>query len=323
MQLARRTLLRLTARATALIAMPALARAEDYPARPVRMVVGLPAGNAPDIISRLLGDWLSNRLGQQFITDNRPGAANNIATEIVAHAAPDGYTLLLAISTNAVNETLYRNLNFDFARDLVPVAGLGRTTFIMTVPPSFPAKTFPDFIAYAKANPGKVYLGSQGVGTTPHVCGELLNLMTGIKLVHVPYRTNLMPDLLAGRVHVYFAAIAQGIEFVKDGRLRALAVTTATRNEALPNVPAIAEFVPGYEAVGWYGICGPSGTPQPIIDKLGADILAGVADPQTKARLVALGVEPKPQTAADFKGFIGNEVEKWAKVIKFADLKAD
>jgi tripartite-type tricarboxylate transporter receptor subunit TctC len=286
-------------------------------------VVGLPAGNAPDIISRLLGDWLSNRLGQQFITDDRPGAANNIATEIAAHAAPDGYTLLLAISTNAVNETLYRNLNFDFVHDLVPVAGVGRTTFIMTVSPNFPAKTFPEFIEYAKANPGKVYLGSQGIGTTPHVCGELLNLMTGIKLVHVPYRTNLMPDLLAGRVHVYFAAIAQGIEFVKDGRLRALAVTTATRNEALPDVPAIAEFVPGYEAVGWYGICVPAGTPQPIIDKLGAEILAGVADPQTKARLVALGVEPKPQSAAEFKAFIDNEVQKWAKVIKFADLKAD
>jgi tripartite-type tricarboxylate transporter receptor subunit TctC len=323
MRLARRTVLQVAARAAALIAVPVLARADDYPARPVRIVVGLPAGNAPDIISRLLGDWLSNRLGQQFITDDRPGAANNIATEIAAHAAPDGYTLLLAISTNAVNETLYRNLNFDFVHDLVPVAGVGRTTFIMTVSPNFPAKTFPEFIEYAKANPGKVYLGSQGIGTTPHVCGELLNLMTGIKLVHVPYRTNLMPDLLAGRVHVYFAAIAQGIEFVKDGRLRALAVTTATRNEALPDVPAIAEFVPGYEAVGWYGICVPAGTPQPIIDKLGAEILAGVADPQTKARLVALGVEPKPQSAAEFKAFIDNEVQKWAKVIKFADLKAD
>jgi tripartite-type tricarboxylate transporter receptor subunit TctC len=323
MRLARRTVLQVAARAAALIAVPVLARADDYPARPVRIVVGLPAGNAPDIISRLLGDWLSNRLGQQFITDDRPGAANNIATEIAAHAAPDGYTLLLAISTNAVNETLYRNLNFDFVHDLVPVAGVGRTTFIMTVSPNFPAKTFPEFIEYAKANPGKVYLGSQGIGTTPHVCGELLNLMTGIKLVHVPYRTNLMPDLLAGRVHVYFAAIAQGIEFVKDGRLRALAVTTATRNEALPDVPAIAEFVPGYEAVGWYGICVPAGTPQPTIDKLGAEILAGVADPQTKARLVALGVEPKPQSAAEFKAFIDNEVQKWAKVIKFADLKAD
>jgi tripartite-type tricarboxylate transporter receptor subunit TctC len=323
MRLARRTVLQVAARAAALIAVPVLARADDYPARPVRIVVGLPAGNAPDIISRLLGDWLSNRLGQQFITDDRPGAANNIATEIAAHAAPDGYTLLLAISTNAVNETLYRNLNFDFVHDLVPVAGVGRTTFIMTVSPNFPAKTFPEFIEYAKANPGKVYLGSQGIGTTPHVCGELLNLMTGIKLVHVPYRTNLMPDLLAGRVHVYFAAIAQGIEFVKDGRLRALAVTTATRNEALPDVPAIAEFVPGYEAVGWYGICVPAGTPQSIIDKLGAEILAGVADPQTKARLVALGVEPKPQSAAEFKAFIDNEVQKWAKVIKFADLKAD
>jgi tripartite-type tricarboxylate transporter receptor subunit TctC len=319
MQLARRTLLRLAA----LIAVPRLASAEDYPTRPVRMVVGLPAGNAPDIISRLIGDWLSNRLGQQFVTDNRPGAANNIATEIVAHSAPDGYTLLLAISTNAVNETLYRHLNFDFIRDLAPVAGAGRTTFLMTVPSSFPAKTFPEFIDYAKANPGKVYLGSQGIGTTPHVCGELLNLMTGIKMVHVPYRTNLMPDLLAGRVQVYFAAIAQGIEFVKDGRLRALAVTTATRNEALPDVPAIAEFVPGYEAIGWYGICVPAGTPQPIIDKLASEILAGIADPQTKARLIALGVEPKPLTTAEFKAFIGNEVEKWAKVIKFADLKAD
>jgi tripartite-type tricarboxylate transporter receptor subunit TctC len=323
MQLARRTLLQLTARAAALIAVPALARAEDYPARPVRIIVGLPAGNAPDIISRLLGDWLSNRLGQQFITDNRPGAANNLATEIVAHAAPDGYTMLLAISTNAVNQTLYRTLNFDFVRDLVPVAGVGRTTFIMTVAPSFPAKTFPEFLAYAKANPGKVYLGSQGIGTTPHVCGELLNLMTGIKMVHVPYRTNLMPDLLAGRVHIYFSAIAQGIAFVKDGRLGALGVTTAIRNEALPEVPAIAEFVPGYEAVGWYGICVPTGTPQPIMEKLATEFLAGLADPQTTARLIALGVEPKPQTAVEFKGFIDTEIEKWAKVIKFADLKAD
>ena len=323
MRLGRRTLLQLTARAAAVIAVPDLVQAEDYPTRPVRVIVGVPAGNAPDIISRLVGDWLSNRLDQQFITDNRPGAANNIATEIVAHAAPDGYTLLLAISTNAVNETLYRNLNFDFVSDLAPVAGIGRTTFVMTVPPSFPAKTFPEFIEYARANPGEVYLGSQGIGTTPHVCGELLNLMTGIKMVHVPYRANLMPDLLAGRVQVYFAAIAQGLEFVKDDRLRALAVTTVTRNEALPAVPAIAEFVPGYEAVGWYGICVPSGTPAPIIDKLAAEILAGVADPQIKARLLALGVEPKPQTTAVFKAFIGNEVERWAKVIKFADLKAD
>ena len=319
----RRQFLQLAAASAALPLVSRTVSAQPYPSRPVHIVVGYPAGGSPDIIGRLVGQWLSERLNQQFIVDNRPGAASNIGTEIAAKAPPDGYTLFVAVSTNAVNATLYTNLNFNFIRDLAPVAGIGRTPFVMVLNPSFPAKTLPEFIAYAKANPRKIDMASQGMGTTPHVCGELLKAMTGVDFVHVPYRGNLMPDLLAGQVQFYFSPMAQAIELIKDGRLRALGVTTATRVDALPAVPAIAEFVPGYVATGWYGICAPTGTPAAIIDRLNSEIIAGVAAPDLQARFLALGVEPMPMTAAEFGKFIADETEKWARVIMLAGIKPE
>jgi tripartite-type tricarboxylate transporter receptor subunit TctC len=321
MKLPRRRFLHLAAGTAALPAV--IARAQAYPTRPVHIVVPYPAGGSPDIIGRLIGQWLSERLNQQFVVDNRPGAASNIGTEFVAKAPPDGYTLLLAVSTNAVNATLYTNLNFNFIRDLAPVAGVGRTPFVMVFNLSFPAKTVPEFIAYAKANPGKVNMASQGMGTTPHVCGELFKIMTSVDLVHVPYRGNLMSDLLAGQVHFYFSPMAQAIELIREGRLRALGVTTATRVDALPDVPAIGEFVPGYVASGWYGICAPTGTPAEIIGKLSTGITASIAAPTLKARFLALGVEPTPMAAADFGKFIADETQKWAEVIKLAGIKPE
>jgi tripartite-type tricarboxylate transporter receptor subunit TctC len=322
MKFPRRRFLHLVAGAAALPAVSRFAWAQSYPTRPVRLIVGYPPGGAPDILARLIGQWLSERLGQQFIVDNRPGAGSNIGTEIVAKAPPDGYTLLNAVSTNAVNATLYDHLNFNFLRDFAPIGIIGTLPFAMVVYPSFPAKTIAEFIAYAKANPGKINMASQGIGTTPHVCGEMLKMMAGIDLVHVPYRGNLMPDLLAGQVHLYFSAMPQAIAFIKDGRLRALGVTTVTRSDALPEVPAIGEFVPGYEGVGWGGLCSPKGTPTEVVDKLNAEIGAGVADPNMKARLNDLGVAPMRMTPAEFGKFIADETEKWAKVIRFANIKA-
>lgn len=323
MELRRRQLLHLAAGAAAFPALARKAFALDYPTRPVHVIVGFPAGIGPDITGRLMGQWLSDRLGQQFIVDNRPGAASNIGTEIVAKAARDGYTLLVAVSTNSINATLYKNVNFNFTRDLVPVGFIGATPLVMVVTLSLPVKTVPEFIAYAKANPGKINMASQGVGTSPHVAGEMVKMMTGIDLVHVPYRTNVVPDLLSGQVQVYFSPMPQVIEYVKDNRLRALAVTTAARADALPDVPTLMEFVPGYEASGWYGICAPTGTPAGIIDRLNKGISAGDADPTLKARLIAVGVVPKAMTQAEFGKFIADEIDKWAKVIKFADIKAE
>jgi tripartite-type tricarboxylate transporter receptor subunit TctC len=320
-KLPRRQFLRLAAGAVALPAMSRITAAQSYPTRPVHLVVGYPPGGAPDIVSRLIAEWLSERLGQQFIVDNRAGAGSNIGTEIVAKAPPDGYMLFMAVSTNAVNATLYTDLNFSFVNDFAAVAGIGGTPFVLVVTPSFPPKTIPEFIAYAKAHPGKVNMGSQGIGTTPHVCGELLKMMTGAGFVHVPYRGSLMPDLLAGQVQFYFSPMAQAIEYVRDGRLRALGVTTATRSDLLPDVPAIGEFVPGFLAIGWYGICVPRGTATPIIDKLSTAIIAGLADTNLKARLLALGIEPRPMTPPEFGKFIVEETAKWAKVIKFAGVK--
>ena len=257
MKLPRRQFPLLAAGAAALPAMSRITAAQSYPTRPVHLVVGYPPGGAPDIVSRLIAEWLSERLDQQFIVDNRAGAGSNIGTEIVAKAPPDGYMLFMAVSTNAVNATLYTDLNFSFVNDFAAVAGIGGTPFVLVVTPSFPPKTIPEFIACAKAHPGKVNMGSQGIGTTPHVCGELLKMMTGAGFVHVPYRGSLMPDLLAGQVQFYFSPMAQAIEYVRDGRLRALGVTTATRSDLLPDVPAIGEFVPGFLAIGWYGICVP------------------------------------------------------------------
>jgi tripartite-type tricarboxylate transporter receptor subunit TctC len=323
MRLPRRQFVHLVAAAALIPVLPRTAMAVNYPTRPIRIIVGFPPGTSPDIIARLLGDWLSERLGQQFVIDNRSGAASNIATEFVAASAPDGYTLFIPVSTNAINATLYKNQNFDFVRDLAPVASIGRATFVLAVTPSLPVKTLPEFIAYGKANPGRLYMGSQGIGTTPHVCGELLRMMTGIEFVHVPYRGSLIPDLLAGQVQFYFSPIPQAVGYIGDGRLRALGVTGAKRSTALPDVPAIGEFVPGYEANGWFGIEAPRGTPAEIVGKLNNEIGAGLEDSKFKARLLALGVEPRAMTAPEFKDFIIAEVDKWAKVIAFAGIKPE
>jgi tripartite-type tricarboxylate transporter receptor subunit TctC len=323
MKLPRRRVLQFAAGAAALPALPRVAAALDYPTRPVHIVVGFPAGGSPDIGARLIGHQLSERLGQQFIIDNRPGAGSNIGTETVVRASPDGYTLLLAVSTNAVNATLYTNLNFNFIRDIAPVASTWAGPFVMVVNPSFPAKTFPEFIAYAKANPRKINMASQGIGSTPHVCGELLMMMTGIDLVHVPYRGSLMPDLLAGQVQLYFSPMSLAIEYVRDGRLPALAVTTAKRADALPDVPTVGEFVPGYEASGWQGIGAPRNTPTEIVDRLNMTINAALADPVVKARIADLGVVPFASSPAEFGKFIAKETEKWAKVIRAANIKLE
>jgi|HubBroStandDraft_6_1064221.scaffolds.fasta_scaffold370280_1 tripartite-type tricarboxylate transporter receptor subunit TctC len=323
MKLPRRQFLHLAAGAAAVSTMSRTASALDYPTRPVHIVVGYAAGLAPDIIARLVGQWLSERLGQQFVIDNRSGAASNIAAEIVAKSPPDGYTLLIVVSTNAINATLYTNLNFSFGQDLIPVASIGPAPFVMVVNPAFPAKTIPEFIADAKANPGKINMASAGVGTGPHVAGELFRMMTGIDFVHVPYRSNYLPDLLAGQVQFAFTPTPAAVAFIRDGRLRALGVTTATRSEVLPDVPAIGEFVPGYVAAGWYGICAPAGTPTAIIDKLNAAITAGDGDPEMKSHLASLGVQPRPMKPEEFGKFIADETEKWGRVIKFAGIKAD
>ncbi len=321
MKIPRRRFLHLAAAAAALPAMPRLARALDYPMRPVRIVVGYPAGITPDIVSRLIAQSLSERLGQQFIVDNRPGASSNIGTEIVAHAAPDGYTLLTVTATNVINTTLYEKLNFDLMRDIAPVAGLIRSPNVLVVNPSVPAKTLPEFMSYAKADPGKINYASAGSGSATNVAGELFKAMAGIDMVHVAYRGNYLPDLIGGQVQAAFSPIAQAIEFIKAGKLRALAVTGAARSDALPDIPTVAEFVPGYEAYVWDGMGVPTNTPAEIIDKLNKEINAALADPTIKARFASLGAEPMPMTPAEFGKFIADETEKWAKVIKSAGIK--
>src|SRR5262245_3898892 len=319
----RRQVLHLAAGAAALSAMSRVARAQAYPARPVRFVVGFPAGGAPDIIARLAGQWLSERLGQQFVIENRPGFGGNIATEFVVRAPPDGYTLLMPVSTNAVNATLYPNLSFNFVRDIAPVARIANAPFVVVVPLSFPAKTLPEFIAYAKANPGKINMASAGNGTAPHIFGELFQIMTGVNLVHVPYRSVYISDLLTGQVQVVFNPIPQSLELIRSGKLRALAVTTAQRLEVLPDIPAVGEFVAGYEAAGWYGLGVPKNTPAEIVNKLNETMNAAVADPKAKARLAELGVEARPMTPDEFGKFIADETEKWGKVIRAANIKPE
>jgi tripartite-type tricarboxylate transporter receptor subunit TctC len=323
MQFPRRGFLTLAASAAALSALPRAARAEAYPSRPVHIIVSFPAGTAPDITGRIVAQALSERLGQQIVVDNRPGASGSIAIEMAAKAPADGYTLLLALSSNVVNAALYTNLSFNVVHDITPVAFVGANPFVLVVTPSLPVNSFPEFIAYAKANPGKVNMASQGVGTTPHVCGELLKLMTGITFTHVPYRTALMPDLLAGQVHFYFSPLPQPIEYVKDGRLRGLAITSATRSALLPEVPTVGEFVPGYQAVGWVGVGSPKGASIEVIDKLNNEINALVSEPQMQARLLSLGVDPKPMTPGEFGRFIADEYAKWADVIRRADIKPE
>jgi tripartite-type tricarboxylate transporter receptor subunit TctC len=323
MTLPRRKFLHLAAAAAALPTIPCPAFAQAYPSRPVRLIVIFPAGSAPDIIARLAAQWLSERLGQQFIVENKPGAGGNIATEFVAKSEPDGYTLLMPVSTNAVNASLYSNLSFNFVRDIVPIAGIAKTPFVLVVTPSFPAKTLPEFIKYAKANPEKINLASGGIGSTPHVCAELLQIETGIKLTHVPYRGNYMADLMSGQVQAVFNPIAQSIELIKTGKLPALAVTTAKRTAALPNVPAISEFVPGYEAFGWYGLGAPLKTPPEILKTIDDAMNAALADPKAKERLEQIGVEPMAMNAAAFSKHVIDETEKWAKVIKTQGIKVN
>jgi tripartite-type tricarboxylate transporter receptor subunit TctC len=321
MKLRRRRLLALAAGAAALPALPRRALAADYPTRPVHLIVGFPAGSGPDIIARLAGQALSTRIGQEVVVDDRPGAGGNIATEVAARASPDGYTLFLAVSANAINASLYSNLNFDFARDLIPVGMVAMTPFVIAVNPSFPPKTLAELIAFAKANPGTVNMATSGVGSGSHVSGELFQMMAGIKLVHVPYRGNYIPDLLGGQVPLAVSPMPQVIEFVKDGRLRALGVTPATRSQMLPDVPSIGEVVTGYDASGWFGICAPKGTPGDVIAKLNAAITAGIADARIRERLVALGAEPRSMTAAELEKFIAGEIAKWRKVIEFAAIR--
>ena len=323
MKFPRRHFLHLAAGAAALPALSAIARAEAYPTRPVRIIVGFPAGGSPGISARLIGQWLSERLGQQFIVDNRPGAASNIGTETVVRATPDGYTLLLAVATNAFNATLYDNLNFNFVRDIVPIAGVARVPFVMEVNPSVPAHTVPEFIAYAKSNPGKVNMASNGVGSAQQVAGELFKMMAGADMLHVPYRGNPRPDLLSGQVQVMFDTLPASIEFIRTGKLRALAVTTAARSQELPDIPTVGEFVRSYEASGWQGIDAPKGTPIEIVDRLNNEINAGLADQKLRTRLADLGAEPMPMSPADFGKLIADETEKWGKVIRAANIKAE
>jgi tripartite-type tricarboxylate transporter receptor subunit TctC len=323
MYLARRKILRLAAGAALLSPVSRAALALDYPTRPVRIIVGFPAGVAPDIVARFTGQALSERLGQQFIVENRPGAGSNIGAEIVVRAPPDGYTLLLAVSSGAINATLYSNLSFDFIRDISPVAMIGLTPFVMVVNPKLPTKTVPEFIAYAKTNPGKINMASQGNGLASHLMGELFKMMAGINLVHVPYSGSFLADLLGGQVQVAFVPITSVIEYIRDARLRPLAVTTAARIELLPDAPAMSEFLSGYDATGWNGIGAPRGTPSAIIEKLHQEIDAIVLDRAMKARLISLGVEPLSMTPAEFGKRIADDTEKWAKVIKFAKIKAE
>ena len=284
-------------------------------------MVGLPAGLQPDIVARLVAQGLSERLGQPVVVENRPGAGGNIATELIVRAPPDGYLLLLTIASDAFNASLYSNLTFNYVRDIAPVAMICTTPFVMVVNPSVPAKTVPEFIAYAKTNPGKINMASSGIGTAPHLVGELFKMLTGVDLVHVPYRTSSMPDLLAGQVQVTFTGLGSAIEYIRTDKLRALAVTTAARVEALPEIPAIGEFVAGYEASGWNGIVAPKNTPAEIVEKLNSEINTAVADPKIKAHLVSLGVVPMSMTPPEFGKLIANETEKWAKVVKFAGIK--
>jgi tripartite-type tricarboxylate transporter receptor subunit TctC len=319
----RREFLHLAAGATALTLAPSHARALDYPTRPPHIVVGFPPGLSPDIIARLVAQSVSERLGQQFIVDNRPGAASNIGTEFVAHATPDGYTLLLIVSANAINATLYQHLNFEFARDLTPVASIGRTPFVIVVNPDFGVKSVPELIAYAKANSGKLNVASAGVGTGPHVACELFKMMTGTDMVQVPYKGSYMTDLLGGQIPLAFAPIVQIIEDVRAGKLIAIGVTTPTRSSAAPDIPAIAEFVPGYAAAGWYGMCAPTGTPDEIINKLNAAISAAVTDPALKTKLLGQGVETVAMPVNEFKKYVTDEIAKYAKVIATTGMKAD
>jgi len=322
MKLPRRSFLQL-ATGAALTAGVRPAWPQAYPTRTVRLIVGFGPGGAPDILARLIGQWLSDRLGQTFVIENRPGASSNLATQIVLDAPPDGHTLLLVSLANAVNASLYENMGFDFVKAIAPVAGLSRDPNVVVVNPSFPVHTLPEFIAYAKANPGKINMASPGVGTSPHMAGELFKFMAGVEMVHVPYRASppAITDLMGGQVQVYFSPIAAGIEYVRAGRLRALAVSSAKRTDALPDVPSIGEFVPGYDAGAFYGIGAPAKTPVAIVEKLNREIESGLVDATLKSRFADLGSVPFLGSPADFGNLIAAETEKWTKLVKFAGIK--
>ena len=315
----------LAAGAAALPVLSCIARAQTYPTRPVRLIVTTPAGGSPDIIARLIGQWLSERLGQPIVVDNRSGASGNIGTEIVVRAPPDGYTLLMALSLNAINAALYDNLPFNFIRDTAPVASIASIPLVMEVNPSVPAKTVPEFIAYAKANPGKINMASGGNGSTLHVAGELFKMMAGVDMVHVPYRGEALalPDLISGQVQVLFGTMLASLGYIRAGKLRALAVTTAKRQEPLPDVPTVGEFLPGFEARGWYGIVVPKATPTEIVEKLNKEINAALVDSNMKKRLTDLGAAVFAGSPAEFGKFIADEIDKWRKVVKFAGIRAE
>jgi len=325
MKIPRRRCLQLTLAAAAPSAFPRFASALDYPTRPVRVIVPVAPGGGADIVARLTCQWLSERLGQQFIVENRPGGGTNIGTEVVVHASADGYMLLLVNLTHAINATLYEKLNYNFARDIAPIAGIVGVSNVVEIHPSVPANTLPEFIAYAKANPGKINMGSAGNGSSSHMAGELFKMMAGVNLVHVPYRGQgpAMTDLLGGQLQVIFATTPGTTEYVRIGKLHALAVTTSIRAEALPDVPTVADFVPGYESSQWYGLGTPKSTPTEIVDKLNYEINAALVDPGMKARFADLGGTLLPGSPADFSRRIAEEIEKWGKVVKFAAIKAD
>jgi len=321
----RRRFLELAGATAAASALSPTAGAQTYPMRPVHLIVGFPPGGGTDAVARLMGQWLSERLGQQFVVENRPGAGTNTATEAVAKAAPDGYTLLLAGSPQAINAALYDKLNFNFVRDIAPIASIARGTYVIVVNPSFSAKTVPELIAYAKANPGKINLASAGVGTPPHVAAELFKMMAGIDMFHVPYRGDApaLTDLLGGRVQIYFSSLSGSIEHIKAGKLRALAVTAAERSEALPEIPTVGDFIAGYEAIGFWGIGAPKGTPAETIEKLYKEITAGLADPGLRTRFFELGAIAFPLSQVEFRQFVAAETDKWERVIKFAGIKPE
>jgi tripartite-type tricarboxylate transporter receptor subunit TctC len=324
-ELPRRKFLHLAVSTAALPVASHLVWAQSYPSRPVRIIVGFAPGGTSDISARLVGQWLSERLGRQFITENKTGAAGNIAAEYVVNAAPDGYTLLVFASAAAINATLYTNLNFNFVRDIAPVASILRVPNVILVNPSFPAATVPELIAYGKANPGKINMATAGIGSTPHIFGELFKMMTGVNLLTVHYRGGgpALTDLLGGQVQVMFDPVGEAVGYIKTGRLRALAVTSATRLPTLPDIPTVGDFVPGYEAEGWSGMGAPRNTPVEIIDTLNKEINAGLADPKMNARLTDLGSTPLAQSPGDFGKLFADEINKWAKVIQFANIKAE
>jgi tripartite-type tricarboxylate transporter receptor subunit TctC len=323
MQLSRRSFQRMALGLMALPFTATLARAEDYPTHPIRLICGFPAGSGPDIVARIIAQGMSDRLGQSVVVEDRPGAGSNLATSDVAHAAPDGYMLMLLTTANVINATLYKNLNYDLLRDIAPVASIDEEPFVFEVTPSFPAKTLQDFIAYAKANPGKVTMASAGIGSAPHIFGEMFQRMAAIQLTHVPYKGNPIPDVISGQVNCFIGPVQSALEFIRTGKLRALGLTTKQRSDGLPDVAPITDLLPGYEASGWLGIGAPKGTPADVIARLNKAINDTTADPAVKARLNSLGDSVAPMTSADFGRLMKNDVEKWAGVIQSANIKLE